>query len=83
MWVIYGKISDEFIFRSHLPILKVAEVNTVYCLVNAITCGIIDPASPNVVFGLFMGGSHMSSYLGYLDLFSRLLRSTHCERENL
>ena len=32
---------------------KVAELITVYQLVNAITCEIIDPASPNSVFGLY------------------------------
>ena len=43
---------------------------------NAITCEIIDPPSPNSVFGLFMGRSRMSLYLGHVDLISRSLRST-------
>ena len=55
---------------------KVAEVHTVFRLVNTITCEIIDPESPNLVFGLFMGRSQMSPYLGHLDLLSRSLRST-------
>ena len=42
---------------------------------NVITCEIIDPASPNLVFELFMGMSQMCSYLGHLDVLSRLLRS--------
>ena len=37
-------------------------------LVNAITSKIIDPASPNSVFGLFMGRSPMSLYVGHLDV---------------
>ena len=43
-------------------------------LVNAITCELIDPASPNLVCGFFTVRSRMSSYLGHLDLFSRSLR---------
>ena len=78
MWVLYGIISDEFVFGSPCPTFKVAGVNTVYQLVNAITCEIMDPASPNLVFGLIMGRSRMSSYLGHLDLLSRSLRSTQC-----
>ena len=39
-----------------------------YQLVNAVTCDIIHPASPNLVFGFFMGRSQMSLYLGHLDI---------------
>ena len=42
-------------------------------LMNAITCEIIDPALPNLVFKFFMGRSLMSLYLGHLDLLSRSL----------
>ena len=75
---LYGKVSDEFVFGSPWPSFKVAEVNTVYKLVSAITCEIIDQASPNLVFGLFMGRSRMISYLGHLDLLSGSLRSIPC-----
>ena len=44
-------------------------------LVNAITCEIIDPASPNSACGFFMGKSPRSSYLGHIDLLSRSLGS--------
>ena len=44
-----------------------------YQFVNMITCDIIDPTSPNSVFGLFMGRSRMNSYLGHLDLVSSSL----------
>ena len=47
-----------------------------YQLVNAMTCEIIDPASPNAECWLFMGQSQMSLYLCHLDLLSRSLRST-------
>ena len=73
-----GKVSDEFVFGSPLPTFKVGEVNTVYQLVNTITCEIIDPVSPNWIFGLFMGRSRISTYLGHCDLISRLLRWTPC-----
>ena len=58
------KISDYFLFGSHWPTFKIAEVdpvyrlsrfeaNTVYKLVNAITCEMVDPASHNSVCGFF------------------------------
>ena len=83
MWVLYGKISDECVLGSTLPTFKVAEVNSMYSLVNlhlvsAITCEIMVSASPNSLFGLFMGRSLMSSYLVHLDIISMLLRSTPC-----
>ena len=37
-------------------------------LVNAITCEMIDSASPNSVCGFFMGRFRTSLYLGHLDL---------------
>ena len=43
-----------------------------YQLVNAITYEIIDPASPNSVFGFFMRRSQMGSYLGHLDLLVKI-----------
>ena len=73
MWVLYGKVSDEFVFGSR-PNFKVTEVNTVYQLVNTITCEILDPTSPNSVFRIFMGMYQMISLLGRLDLLSRSLR---------
>ena len=68
---------DEFIFGSPRPAFEVAEVKTVYQLMNVITCEIID-ASPNLVFVHYMGRTRMSLFLGHLDLLSRLPRSTQC-----
>ena len=48
MWVLHGKILDEFAFGSRLLTFKVTEVNTVYQLVNVITCEIADTASPKI-----------------------------------
>ena len=54
------------------------------CLVNAITCEIFNPASPNSVYGFFMGRSRRSSYLSHLDLHEvnslyQLVNAITCE----